>query len=260
MSEERPTETLTEQKQPLNEPVVIRVRSRAWIGATVVLVVLFVCATVFGLLWLPNPRKLQDGIAGGVSGAVRTIADGFRPEVVVKTVHAGLWEKLEGDSKLVVMTLYLNAQVHKTSSKRILWDYLSLGDTETDVRVNGCKVQYFLPLESLSEKAFGFAADEKKLKLSIPKPFLDKELVDIPSDPEKWEVNTEVGWGRLRSFSGEHVEELARKEIRSVVVDEGERSLYLEKAEQEAKRVMEELIKPILAPFGPEVTVEIQFI
>jgi hypothetical protein len=98
------------------------------------------------------------------------------------------------------MTSTVDAEVEKTSEKRILWDLLELGDTTVRIRVRDNKVQYYIPLEGFGESNVAFDPEARCLAFTLPEPVLDTEVVEVQSNPDLIDVQTEVGWGRLSMF------------------------------------------------------------
>jgi hypothetical protein len=242
--------------QPTVTRVVIRRSSAPWAVAAVFFAFI-VCATivVYSVLYR-LPRAVVEEGAGTVNTTVEQIgalperlAGALRPQVNIETIVSTAIGPLREEGKLVVMTTEVNVEVAKTSEKRILWDYLDLGDTTTRLRVRENRVQYYIPIDRLTIDNMEFDPVENCLVLRVPEPILDTELVDVQSDPGKMDVETDVGWARLQSFSGEYVENEARRELRGAVINEGRNPLLIDRARKEAEAAVLELfevVKPAL--------------
>ena len=65
------------------------------------------------------------------------------------------------------------------------------------------------------------------MSIEIPTPVIDEEIVEIQSDPSLIKVRKEIGWGRLESRSGEFLERQIRRDLRSLVIEEGKSNLFM---------------------------------
>ena len=86
---------------------------------------------------------------------------------------------------------------------------------------------------------------------------IDEEIVEIQSDPELIKVKKDIGWGRLESRSGEFLERQIRRDLRSLVIEEGKSNLLmLEQAKKTAQEVIRELFEKFMRKESLEVPVE----
>lgn len=182
-----------------------------------------------------------------------TLGNVFRPNVKIERVVSNTIGELKKESKLVVMTAEITVFEKRSSTKRILWDYLDLGTTVVEVRVRGNKAQYVIPTEAITKDAFRWDAERGEMVIEVPEPVVDEEIVEIQSDPSKIEVRKDVGWGRFESRSGAELERQIRRDLRPLVIEEANNDLLLERARKNA----EEAVRALFEKFKREDDVEI---
>lgn len=187
------------------------------------------------------------------------LAEAFRPNVNVQTIISNSVGAVKSGGKLVVMTASVDAEVGKTSEKKILWDLLELGDTTVRIRVRENKVQYYIPLEQFGESNMEYEPDSRCLVISLPEPILDTEVVEVQSNPEMIDVQTEVGWGRLSMFSGSFLVEEAKKELRGAVLQAGVNPLLQERAKRDAEAAISQLAAELVSSLREDVALSVRF-
>ena len=243
------TEALQSNATPPSSPEPRR--SRAWAIAAVCIVALLVFGFLANTLFR-TPERLLSGFEKELSGA-------FKPNVTISTTVFGTLGTVKKEAKLVVMSSEIDIDVAKKSEMKVLWDTLDLGDTVVRIRAFKNKVQYYLPVEGLSEKNFRYDAARKKLIFQAPAPRLDFEMVDVQSNPEMIEIQTDVGWARLKAGSGAKMEKEARIALRPSVIREGASPVLLHIAQENAEKTLKEMFKPLTNTFKEGVELEIQF-
>ena len=137
----------------------------------------------------------------------------FKTSVSYKTTILSSVQKARSESKLVVYTFDVNAEVVKSSEKYKevpLIDYpVDLGTTTVSLRTSGNRVQCYVPLGNVTASSFVADKQGNRLIIRIPKPVIDEDMVVIQTDPKFIELKTDVGWGRLNSRSGASLREAA---------------------------------------------------
>lgn len=182
---------------------------------------------------------------------VRGLGDGlgsaFKPTVNYTTLISGAVGRLQQESKLVVLRAEVAAEVTKESQKmqRLFGYDLDLGTTTVRVRARENQVQFFIPLSSLSDKSFEYRAREKRLVFRAPTPRLDTNLVEVQSDPAKIEVDTQVGWARLDTYSGQFLRDEAKRALRPAVLAVANNELLTDKAKLAARESLQALLRPV---------------
>lgn len=188
----------------------------------------------------------------------RTAGDALKPDVTFRSSVFSSFRKLKGQGKLVVATIEVDVQVEKSSQKK-LWNYLDLGETRTSMKVRNNKVQYYIPVEAIAEDIFHYDSATRTVQLRFPAPVIDQEVVDVQSNPEHYEIETDVGWARLRSYSGKQVEKEARESLRGEVLATAAHEEYLMLAQIKAEKAIRHLFREVIDSFADDVTVEILF-
>jgi len=187
-----------------------------------------------------------------------SIADAFKPKVSFNTVISSTLQSLKHDPKLVVLTASVNVEITKESDKT-LWGIVDMGKTKARIKAYGNKVQYVVPMDSLTETNFFYDDIHKRIVVTIPPPRFDEEIVEVQSNPSMMEIETEVGWGRLDKFSGELLRDTARRDLRPAVVREGKNELLAEKARANARKTVQKMLQPMAESLNQNVEVWVMF-
>ena len=254
-------------EEPTVTKVIVRTRAAApWAVAAVLITgILVVGFLVYSVVYrLPHEAAtVAVETVGTTMDRIADIPEGlaaaFKPNVDVNTtIHRSI-DELKKEAKLVVLTASVDVEVSKTSEKRILWDMLQLGDTSVRLRVPGNKVQYYIPVAGLSKDNFEYDPATGFVCLHLPEPLLDRDFVDVQSNPDVIEAETQVGWGRLDAFSGEFLEDEARRALRESVLEEGASKLISDKARVEAESVVSALLANLTAGLREDVAFRVLF-
>src|SRR4051812_29928884 len=221
----------------------------AWAIAFAVVAVTAIAAVAF-MFRECSPAHISRNISAG-------LAQAFQPKVNVNTVIYTTLSNMVSQSKLVVLSAQINADLTK-SNEKVIWG-VPLGTTTVTVRALDNRVQYYVPLTNLSKADFRYDDVHKRLTLRVPTPRIDEDLVEVQSDPSKIEFRTDVGWARLDSRSGQFLREQAQKELRPAIVREGNSSIYIDKAKTNAKENLKKLLEPMATRLKEDVELEIDF-
>ncbi|MCC6488215.1 MAG: DUF4230 domain-containing protein [Candidatus Hydrogenedentes bacterium] len=253
--------------EPTVTKVIVRTRAAApWaIAAVLITGILVVGFLIYSVTYrLPHEAatvavETVEDTVDKIAEIPQGIAAAFKPNVDVNTtIHRSI-DELKKEAKLVVLTASVDVELSKTSEKRILWDMLQLGDTSVRLRVPGNKVQYYIPVAGLSQENFEYDPSTGSVCLHLPEPLLDREFVDVQSNPDTIEVETQVGWGRLDAFSGKFLEHEARRALRESVLDEGSSKLLADKARTEAESVVTALLSNLTTGLREDVAFRVTF-
>ena len=246
--------------------VIRRTHSPAWAVAAV-FVAAIVAATflIYTVVYSVPAKVIETGgrtANAAIEQAVRLperLAGAFKPNVIVKTLVSSGIENVKRESKLVVLTAEVDVEIDKSSEMRVLWDAFKLGDTTVRLRVRDNKVQYVVPLKDFGEEDIAFSAETNSLLVTVPAPRLDSELVEVQSNPDAIDAQTDVGWGRLLMYSGDALMDEAKRELRDAVLREGANPLLQEKARSGAESAVRDLLKAWLPELREDVELRVQF-
>lgn len=197
-----------------------------------------------------SPARLSRTIAGG-------LAQAFQPQVNVNSVVYTTLSNMVNQSKLVVLTTQINVDMTKADEK-VVWG-IPLGTTKVMLRALDNRVQYYVPLTNITKKDFRYDDVHKRLTVSVPAPVLDRDLIEVQSDPGKIEFRTDVGWARFNSRSGQFLRDQAQRDLRPALIREGRNPLYIDKAKTNARESLKKLLEPIAAHLKEEVELEVEF-
>jgi hypothetical protein len=197
---------------------------------------------------LSIPQAIVDRLAGA-----------FETPVSVSTVFIPVVHEMKEKPKFVVMTTTLNVTVKKESVKTIGWGALDLGTTSVTLRANGNRVQYFVPLEGAGMSSFNFDPEAKVLTATFPPVQVDKEIVDVQSNPAMIDIKTDVGWARLDRYSGEDLRGQAKKDLRMAVVEEAGTPLLMDKARETARKHLIRMLEPVQVALKEDVKLRVKF-
>lgn len=187
-----------------------------------------------------------------------SLASAFQPQISVQTLFASTIGELHSHPKLVVLTTQIDAEVDKASNTT--WVGINFGTTTVHVRAHGNRVQYYIPLQTLSTSNFVYDNLHKKLIVRVPAPRLDEEVVDVQSDPSQIDIETHNGWAKLDSFSGAALRDAARSELRRAVLQAGRHTLLEHEAESRGRDVLKNTLRPITDALRPDVELDIEFV
>lgn len=253
------------------EPKTIRVvirrpQSAPWAVAAVLVTAIVATAFLVYTVVYSVPAKVVDtgretasAVIAQASLLPTRLAAAFKPTVNVSTLVSSGIEHVRGEAQLVVMTAEVDVEIDKSSEKRVLWDALRLGDTTVRLRVRDNKVQYVVPLHDFNSRHVEYSPEVNALLITVPTPQLDTNIVEVQSDPGAMDAQTDVGWGRLKMYSGEYLLEEAKRELRDAVLREGANPLLKEKAKMEAERAVRELFKDWLPNLREDVELKVRF-
>lgn len=258
---------------PVPEPapiVVMRPRSHAWWAIAATLICMTAAGSFLAWHFLPSARVAQqdateaattvyNDLRDGLEQAAQTMTQAATPTAEIRTLVETAVGELASRGKLVVLTRTLPVRVEKRSTQKILWDQFDLEDSIVRLRVNNNSVQYVLPLDGLSTANFQHDAALNKLTVSLPEPRLDRDMVAVSSNPEDWEVESDISWTRLQDWWGQELLDEARSNVRGLLVEAGQEPLILKEAREQGYVQMTALLKSILAPFAPTLQVEVRF-
>jgi hypothetical protein len=191
-------------------------------------------------------------IASAIQGATQ-------PQYNINTVIQTSLERLREESKLVVFTADVAVMVTKFSEKKVLYGKVDLGTTTVRVRAAGNKAQLIVPLNELSSGDFEFDENLRRLTVTMPPPRVDKALVEVQTDPTFYEIETEPGWARLDSFSGDFLRDQARRDLRPAVIAEASHPRIIKMAEESGREKLQALLAAAIAPIDPKLQVVVEF-
>jgi len=197
-----------------------------------------------------------EGMAGKVFEKLR---EGLRPNVTVRSTVRSQFAKLDATPKLVVLTDTIDVEVAKSSEKRVLWGLLNLGTTEVRLRAPGNKVQFYIPLGEIRADDFVYQPAARKVVVRLPAPVLDRQVVDVQSDPLKIDVETKVGWARLSAHSGKTLETKAREALRQEVLSTADTPPMHDVAHLHAEKTLRAFFAELQAALEDGVRLEFEF-
>jgi hypothetical protein len=235
---------MSDEAPPQNQP-----RGSAWpIAIAVIAIAVVALAGFIFKSCIDQPTRLAD-----------TVARATQSQILINTVIQTSLERLRDESKLVVYTADVAVMITKFSDKKVLYGKLDLGTTTVRVRASGNKAQLVIDLKNLSEGDFRFDESENKLTIALPPPRVDETLVEVQTDPNFYEIQTELGWARLDKFSGEFLREQARRDLRPAVLLEAGNPHIIKAAEQSGREKITALMEAVIQPIRPETKIAVEF-
>jgi len=160
---------------------------------------------------------------------------------------------IRSEAKYVVASQSLTVTAERSEEYRGWWGFY-LGTTAARIRVDDCRVQYIIPTEKISSDDFVFDRSRNTLKVTLPRPVLDQDIVDIPTDPAKWWIESTNGWSR---FNKADVLVEAQKAIRNETLVTSYRRGFDEATEAVAIRRLKDALRKFLKQ--PDLSIEIIF-
>lgn len=171
----------------------------------------------------------------------------------ITTSTTAFISSIRSEAKYVVASQSLTVTVERAEEYRGWWGFY-LGTTTARIRVDDCRVQYIIPAEQVRADDFVFDRSSNTLKVTLPRPVLDQEMVDIPTDPTRWWTESSSGWSR---FNKAEVLEEARKAIRNETLVAAYKRGFDEATEAVAIKRLKEALRKFLKQ--TELNIEIIF-
>jgi hypothetical protein len=235
--------------RPEEPPPRPRASGTAW-AIAFALVAITTIASITFLVRECSPAHMAAKVTAG-------IAQAFQPKVNASTVINTTLTRMANQSKLVVLSTFINVDITKANEKEI-WG-VSLGTTKVILRALDNRVQYYVPLTNITKSDFKYDHVHKRLTVRVPSPMLDADLVEVQSDPSKIEFRTDVGWARFNTRSGQFLREQAQRDLRPAILREANNSLYIDKAKMNARENLKKILEPLSAQLKDDVELEVEF-
>jgi hypothetical protein len=157
------------------------------------------------------------------------IADGlknFAPSTTTNTVINTYLGDLHPQKKLVVLQTSINVESHTVRRTDFPLGIYG-GRTIVSLRANGNQIQYYVPLEDMTGDDFKVDLARHVIRVTIPRPRLDEDFVDVQTNPAKLDIKTDLGWSSLDRYEGAELREESLKELRLAVIQDGKTSVNL---------------------------------
>ena len=202
----------------------------------------------------------------GMRSCERTVASLPRSLItteVVQTVVAQLGA-LEVAPRFVVATREITAEVSRESITTFGAGWLPelltvrVGRTVTHIRAPGNRVQYIVDLRSITPGSIEVTAEGRELVVRVASPTIDPQMVDIQSNPAKFEVLVDKDWLH-HAFSAQSEVDAAKAAIREAVIVAGSHPAALLEARTDAAPVLEAVIRGMIPPEVGVTQVRVEF-
>ena len=171
----------------------------------------------------------------------------------ITTSTTAFISSIRSEAKYVVASQSLTVTIDRAEEYRGWWGFY-LGTTTARIRVDDCRVQYIIPTEKVRADDFVFDRARNTLTVTLPRPVLDQDIVDIPTDPAKWWIESSSGWSR---FNKAEVAAQAQKAMRNETLVTSYRRGFDEATEAVATRRLKDALRKFLKQ--PDLTIEIIF-
>jgi hypothetical protein len=159
--------------------------------------------------------------------------------------------------KLIVNTYEVDVEIQEAVSSN--WAYVYWGTTAVTIRSHRNKIQYYIPVDSLSTGNFTYDPDHKILHALIPLPRIDEDVVEVQSNPSLIDIQTSLGWASTDSGAGKQVRDDAMNKLRAAVIAAGKGEAQQALAEKDARKNFARLLDPVVETLGPDIKVEVDF-
>ncbi|MEI6236027.1 MAG: DUF4230 domain-containing protein [Planctomycetota bacterium] len=166
----------------------------------------------------------------------------FQPQTKYLTILSGAIGELNHKPKLVVLSANITAMVTVESTTTFVG--YNIGTAKVEVSAPA-RVQYVLNLKNLKLDDMYYDSIGKRMVITIPRPTLDTEMVQIESDPDKIQIRTAMGWSPVSYFKGATMRDDAVKHLRDAAIEQGRHELLQERAEKDAKESVGELLNTV---------------
>lgn len=234
---------LTSQATPVRviKPAISRGRewSRAWAMAAVLMVMTLAVAVPVGyvvMTWGKSVANAPGKLTGTLSQAA---AEAMRPKVMINQIVLDSVANLHKESKLVVFTADVNADITReegSASWGMYW-----GTNVSRVTVHDARVQYVIDLSGLQTSDMIYNDDAKVLTVYLPRPKIDSSMVAI--DPGQIQtLDLRGGWAR---FDKQETRDHAIAELKPQVLSQASAPFVRELAQSAGIDAGMKLISPL---------------
>lgn len=172
--------------------------------------------------------------------------------------------ELEMAPRLVVGTREIVAETsdERTTEIAATWIHdslrLEVGRTVTRVRAVGNRVQYIINVAELQDGDVELADGGSTLILTVDPPTVDPDMVEVQSDPAKYEVMVDKDWFH-HMLSAQATIDDAHRGLRSAVLEAGSQPAALAEVRQEAKPLLEAIVRGLIPAGSGIEQVEVRF-
>jgi hypothetical protein len=225
-----------------------------WAVAAVFIVMILVAGVPFGILVVTWGRAAAE--APGKMGAAFTqmAADALRPQITVRQIAVSGLEDLKKQQKLVVLEPIVSGDVTReegSSSWGMYW-----GTNTARVVVKDAHTQYYIDLSALQTSDVQYTDSEKILRLTVPRPRLDTDMVAI--DPGKIQTaDLRGGWAR---WDKQGTKDRAIAELKPSIIVQASKPFIRKQAEDAGIDAMKGVLSPMAEALKPEgVKVEVKY-
>ena len=172
------------------------------------------------------------------SDMFNNFSQAFRAKEFIDTAIKNTITGISTKPKLVVLTAMVDVNIEKKSSKQY---FFNLGTSTIDLKILDNKIQYIIPTASITPDIFKWDSKHNEIIIDTPTPILDRDIVEVQSDPVKIKIRKDLGWFRFDDFYGEKLLLSAKKDMRKAVLKAGENELLQYKATGEARKIIKKL-------------------
>jgi hypothetical protein len=225
-----------------------------WAVAAVFIAMILVAGIPFGILVVTWGKAAAE--APGKMGAAFTqmAADAIRPQITVRQIAVSGIEDLKKQQKLVVLEPIVSGDVMReegSSSWGMYW-----GTNVARVVVKDAHTQYYIDLSTLQTSDIDYNDAEKILRLSVPRPRLDTDMIAI--DPAKIEtVDLRGGWAR---WDKQGTKDRAVAELKPSIIVQASKPFIRKQAEDAGIEAMQSVVSPMAQALKPEgVKIELKY-
>jgi hypothetical protein len=202
---------------------------------------------IFGLVPMLMTREVVQGgaqlLKDGASFLVRGfdgISEAFKPGVSAHNVYLQTIAAGDQSGKLVVFEQNIDLEIFKEEQMRRFADYIPWGKASVRLKVQGNRVQFYVPLDRLSADNFVFDRRSGVLTVEVPPVVLDQEMVSVQSDPAMILEEKNGSWVPF-STDVEKLSVDARAELKNQVILTANDQRVRDQARQAARAKLEQL-------------------
>ncbi|NCB39583.1 MAG: DUF4230 domain-containing protein [Erysipelotrichia bacterium] len=248
MGQENKNQQQLDKKERIPEPQNRPATSEpARVGAFVHFIWAAAVVAIFAILaiWV-LPLLLAEKVGRDTAGAGReilvrgfeAIAEACKTTVVAHNIYSQTLGQLDQTRKLVVHTQDVDIDFNLERPERKFREMIPWGKATVRLKVMGNRVQFYVPLDELSEKNFVYDRRNHRLTIEVPKLKIDRDLVKVQSDPAKIFEEKNGSWMPF----GPDVEQLsleARSQLENKVILAANNTLVWGEARRAAQKTLE---------------------
>ncbi len=173
----------------------------------------------------------------------------------------GIAESLSRQPKLIVQTalITVDQSLENENILQLGGFAFEIGNSNLRLVSMGNKVQYYIPMEKITDGDIIWNADERKLTVVVPEPIVDENFIELQQDPKQIIILGKSSWVDWASGKKSALEDAAKNNMRDYVIRAAKTSYYRDLAKENATRELKRILTAIIQPMVADATIQVEY-